>query len=678
MKIDDVWLKPIEVSELLSCPKNRITRNINQYEYRISNSNGGKTYFINLNSLPIEARAKYYEKQGLTKTNIIDINTKKPVVIEEPRLLPVKAQPNDLPETYKETALARYDLVKLWINYREESGLKKTEADKEFIQIYESKKYKYLYEMLGSVSIKTLYRWLTTLEESKWDFVSLSPNYKRDKGINLEPVEINAILKYIKYPTKLKISEIIRWSIADLNEAGYNFNRSEDTYRRFIEDWKSKNYDLWLLHREGEKALNDKCAFYIKRDKNAVNVGDILVLDGHTLNFEITLPFPPYKQKRMTLITVNDFRSDMVLGWEIMLSENKYAIANAVRRALIFLGRICGEEEMALKGRILQMDNGRANKSIYLLGGTDNKRSRWFEQDFNTLGFKGLFEKFFEGVQIAKPYHGQSKATVERFFGVFAELERMTLTYSGISIDNKPPRMSRNEKLHKEVFRNATNGNLIDIESAHLMIAQWLELYSTRKHAGGYWKGLSPAEIMLENIPVLKQQPDYNTRLLPLANLNYMMLEEKVTTLHRRGITFEGYDYMNPALYNIEKGKVNLKIKYDRLNKNSILVFDEAGNFICEASRTDLVHPAAQWLGSEEDQEKFKSQVAIQNNLKQTTTSLYKEHFKDLVDEIPNSVKEMKMRKNKKAKQVEPDLRIEPDFNVEMPKAIGMDYDFKI
>jgi putative transposase len=673
MKIDDVWLKPIEVAELLGVTVRAVQKKINSYQYNIGNSNGGKTYFINLNSLPIEARAKYYEKQGLTN-NIIDINTKKTVVIEEPR--PVKEQPNELPETYKEIALARYDLVKLWINYRKSSG-KKTEADKEFIQIYETKKYKYLYEMLGSVSIKTLYRWLAKLEESKWDFVSLAPNYKREKGVYLEPVEINTLLKYIKYPTKLKISEIIRWAVAELQEAGYNFCRSEDTYRRFIEDWKSKNYDLWVLHREGEKALNDKCAFYIKRDKNAVNVGDILVLDGHTLNFEITLPFPPYKQKRMTLITVNDFRSDMVLGWEIMLTENKYAIANAVRRSLIFLGSICGEEEMALKGRILQMDNGRANKSIYLLGGTANKRSRWFEQDFNTLGFKGLFEKYFEGVQIAKPYHGQSKATVERFFGVFAELERMTITYSGISIDNKPPRMSRNEKLHKEVFRNATTGNLIDIESAHLMIAQWLELYSARKHASGYWKGLSPAEIMMENIPIVKKQQDYNSRLIPIYNLNYMMLEEKITTLHRRGITFEGYDYMHPALYNIEKGKVNLRIKYDRLNKNSILVFDEAGNFICEATRTDLVHPAAQWLGSEEDQERFKSQVAIQNNLKQTTVSLYKQHFKDLLDEIPNSVKEMKKR-NKKAKQVEPDLRIEPDFNVEMPKAIGMDYDFKI
>lgn len=678
MRIDDVWLKSAEVVALLGTNKMYITRNIHKYEYRVINGNGGKTYFINLNSLPAEARAKYYEKQGLTKTNIIDIHTKQALVIEEPRKVPVKMQPNDLPEAYKETALARYDLVKLWLNYRKESGLKKTEADKEFIIIYESKEYRYLYSVLGSVSIKTLYRWLTILEENKWDFTALSPNYKREKGVNLESVEINAILKYIKYPTKLKISEIIRWAIAELNEAGYNFNRSEDTYRRFIEEWKSKNIDLWTLHREGEKALNDKCAFYIKRDKNAVNVGDILVLDGHTLNFEITLPFPPYKQKRMTLITVNDFRSDMVLGWEIMLSENKYAIANAVRRALIFLGRICGESETALKGRILQMDNGRANKSIYLLGGTDNKRSRWFEQDFNTMGFTGLFEKFFEGVQIAKPYHGQSKATVERFFGVFAEMERSTLTYSGISIDNKPPRMSRNEKLHKEVFRNATEGNLIDIESAHLMIAQWLELYSNRKHVGGYWKGLSPAEIMQENIPIIKQQPDYNSRLLPIVNLNYMMLEEKVTTLHRRGITFEGYDYMHPALYNLEKGKVNLKIKFDRLNKNSILVFDESGNFLCEATRTDLVHPAAQWLGNEADQERFKSQVALQNSLKQTTGSLYKEHFKDIINEIPNSVKEMKKRKNKKNKEIESDLRVEPDFSVEMPKAIGIEYDFKI
>lgn len=63
------------------------------------------------------------------------------------------------------------------------------------------------------------------------------------------------------------------------------------TYRRYADKLKSTRFDKWTLFREGEKAFNDKVEPYIERDISKLKVGDVLVADGHTLNFEVINPF---------------------------------------------------------------------------------------------------------------------------------------------------------------------------------------------------------------------------------------------------------------------------------------------------------------------------------------------------------------------------------------------------
>lgn len=55
--------------------------------------------------------------------------------------------------------------------------------------------------------------------------------------------------------------------------------------------FKNNNYDQWVLARDGEKALSDKVEPYIKRDASLLEVGDILVADGHKLAFNVINPF---------------------------------------------------------------------------------------------------------------------------------------------------------------------------------------------------------------------------------------------------------------------------------------------------------------------------------------------------------------------------------------------------
>lgn len=625
---DEKWLNVREVAELMNVTDRTIQRRVKEFETKVEKGLGGERILIKVSSLPEFARLKHLRDNNLLPTPSPDETTD---------------NYDELPQSAREVALAKFDLITAWKEFRATTKLSLHQADKAFIHKYKNKEFPEIHNKLnGKGSVGTLYRDSKLLEENNNDYKVLAPGYVYGKkGPVVSAKEAEALLKYIKYPTKLKVAEIVRWGMKELNDDGMLNLRSADTYRRWVEEWKNKNYDQWILFREGQKSLNDKVMFYTKREKNLLEVADLIVIDGHTINFEIISPYPPYKPKRMTLVLAFDYRSNMPLGWEIMPSENKFAIASAVRRALIFLAYSCGYTDSALKGRIVNIDNGRANKSKYLLG--NNKKSKWFSGNLKEQGIIGLFEKVFEGVAIAKPYHGQTK-TIERFFGVLSEAERLTYTYSGTSIADKPARMLRNEKYHKIVYEKLLANVALTIDQAHYLLAQWFDEYANRPHQDGYYKGHAPKEIFFESLDTIKKLPDFETRLLQKGHLNYLMLEETITTLYRRGIRLFGKEYFNPVFHSIEKGegKATFKVKYDRDIPDSILVYDDKGKFLCIATDKQTLHPLVKFYGTPEQIQEYQNQLEMQRELKQLTTSSFKDHFENSVlPELPASTQKL-------------------------------------
>jgi putative transposase len=101
-----------------------------------------------------------------------------------------------------------------------------------------------------------------------------------------------------------------------------------------------------------------------------LEVGDVLIADGHTLNFQVINPFTG-KPTRATLVGFLDWKSTALVGYEIMMSENTQCIASALRNAIINLGMI---------PKVVYQDNGRAFKAKY------------FQScDFDEEGFNGIY-----------------------------------------------------------------------------------------------------------------------------------------------------------------------------------------------------------------------------------------------------------------------------------------------
>lgn len=547
---------------------------------------GGKIREFLISFLPEDMKiaiASHHQKQLIPM--VPNPTSYTPVLLEqESRSLPSGARLNK--------GMAKADLLRLYVQALEKTGHgNKTQTRKEFIHAYNSGiAYPKIFDLVGKVSWKTIEGWKTKIKSTKetFDLCDRRGHCARGQCI-LSEQQTEILLKCALHPNKPLISEAIRMAWSIMHTKGIQNGNSAATYRRWLNDWASKNYHVWTSSREGGKAWNDKVAMYIERDYSLINVGDVIVADGHVLNFEILNPWTG-KPKRMTMIVWLDMKSSYPLGWEIMPTENTQAISAALRRAIIALGKY---------PQVAYLDNGKAFKS------------RFFNNtDFDEAGFAGLYQRLGMKTIFAWPYHGQSK-TVERFFGTFAELERWAPTYSGTSIETKPPRMMRGEKLHRRLYNKVVGDNCLTMEQAHRAIAAWFDQYAQRPQRG-HLAGRAPVDLLLEE----KGQG------VDKAELTYLMMTRESRVIRQNGVHILGTNYNSPALYG---RKHQVTVKYDLQDMSAIYVFDQHDEFICQATPVDKCHPAAYVLGTKEDQEKLEEHIKTKKHQEKEAGCLARE-----------------------------------------------------
>ncbi len=521
--------------------------------------------------------------------------------------LPVKALQQsakalNLCEAQLKNALAKADIVRLYEQWVDAAVWgKKDQARTDFLLAYEGGAWPVLKDLLGEVSWKTIERWKGTIK-THGDALHLAERRgyaKRGQSV-VTPEQTKILLACVLHPNRPRIAESIRMARMVMQARGIASGHTESTYRRWLDRWISTNNDVWVFNREGAKAWNDKCAFYIERDLNLVNVGDVIIADGHNLNFEIINPWTGKRQNHMTLVLFYDMRSSYPLGWEIMPTENTQSISSALRRAIIRLGKI---------PQVVYLDNGRAFKSKFFQGSTS----------FDEAGYAGLYERLGIKTIFAWPYHGQSKP-IERFFGTFAEAERLNaLSYTGTSIDNKPARMMRGEKLHRAVHQKAFGDRCLTLEEAHVLIAAWFDEYANREQTRhSHLKGLRPGDVFNEG-----RGPGVD-----IEALNYLMMSLEIKTIHRNGITFRGQNYYAPALAG---RKHQVTIRYDLQDDSSLLVYDTNGEFICQALPVQKIHPAAAHLGTEADVANLTQQIEYKRHQEKGASSSAREFLRDVI-----------------------------------------------
>ena len=465
------------------------------------------------------------------------------------------------PEKAKQNALAKLDLIRKWQEFRRKA-VNKLQADYDFVKLHNSSD-SYLFSVLGKISRGSLHRWKASLDGTE-DYTRLIPNYKyvsvNEYRTCLTDEEIKIFMGLLLHPNRICIGKAIALTKYKLKEQGQSFIPADITFRRYAKWFKDNNYDKWVLARDGEKALSDKVEPYIKRDASLLDVGDILVADGHKLAFQVINPFTG-KPCRATLVGFLDWKSTALVGYEIMLEENTQCIASALRNAIINLDMI---------PKIVYQDNGRAFRAKYF---TDDK-------GFGELGFYGLYAKLGIETVFARPYNARSKV-IERFFKEFQEgFEKLMPSYVGSSIINKPAYLKRNEKFHSNLHNTLLVGGvkracsgadssplppiryIPTIEETIKMIDMWLKFKNSQPCTN------APNMTITE---VLENRKKQN---IDKSLLDDLMLATEVKTIQRNGVRFLNCDYFDERLYGL-RGKSNGVQKNIQKQFRKIRIFDK-------------------------------------------------------------------------------------------------------
>ncbi len=539
---------------------------------------GGKSSEILLSSIEPELQEKYYSKILPTYTE---------------KLFPISTDFHK-PDKAKIIALARLDLLNLWKNERKNQS-NKTQFDNDFLSAYNAQVlYPEIYVRLGKVSIGTLQRWKRILGNSD-NYELLIPNYHYEDHSRtcLTDYEKQIFLKLLLHSNKFSIGKAISLAQYVLKTQGAEYIPAPPTFRRFANWYKANYFDKWTLLRDGEKALKEQVIPHIKRDISKIEVGEILVADGKRLNFQVINPFTG-RPCRATLIGFLDWKSTALVGYEIMMEENTQNIASALRNAILNLGKI---------PKFVYLDNGKAFKGKYFIGSAN----------FSEIGLKGIYEKLGITTVFANPYNARAKV-IERFFLEMQEsFEKLLPSYIGTNIENKPARLRRNEKFHKEIHQNF----IPTIQQTIQMINSWLEYKNSLACPNDKTKTIKE---MLNGI----DKQEINQR-----ELDDLMLAQEVKTVTSQGIRFLKSDYYNDALYGLRQKVI---IKYSLFDLSYINVYTMSGKFLCKADRITLTHPLAHYTGEIKDVEDYKQKIQKQKQLKNKTIKACKEflNIKDL------------------------------------------------
>ncbi|MBN1495910.1 MAG: transposase [Spirochaetes bacterium] len=495
--------------------------------------------------------------------------------------------------TQSRIAAARYDLVAAYIKAKEDERRKKKQsgnghrvciAATEFIDAYNTGvPYPDLFAVLGPVALKTIEKWKKHLVENKFDMACCAPQYGQHlKGTTkVTSGEIQTMLRFALNPNRMRISQVIRWTKKAMKAEGIESPSSEATLRRALAAWRDQNYDRWTVLRDGEKALTDQVLPYIERDSSLLSVGDILVADGHKLNFRVINP-ETGKPARATLLMWYDWASRYPAGWYVMMRENTQCIHAALRRAILALGMI---------PKYVLLDNGKAFRSKFFTKTTD----------FKQAGIAGLYARLGIETHFAWPYNARSKP-VERFFATFNELERLLPSYTGANILDKPAHLHRNEKLLQRLHDDFVP----TIDQADLIIHSWIvDEYALREHRG--LMGRTPADVWTAG----------RGDGIDEAGLRYLMMSIADKKIGRNGVNIHGVNYYDEALYGLRE---EVQVRYDILNMEQVYIYSSDGSrFICTARPVRSVHPLAKMSGNPLDLEQVKRGIEMQRRLKKST-----------------------------------------------------------
>ncbi|MBK0062416.1 MULTISPECIES: Mu transposase C-terminal domain-containing protein [unclassified Acinetobacter] len=335
--------------------------------------------------------------------------------------------PNDLMDWQREVAENRLFVVR-FIDQKVKAGLKKTKAVEQFILDAASKNLPgEMQEAVRKanakagedrhVSRRTVFDWIKAVEDAekhKINILSVLAPKQRTSSI---PAWAGALLKLWGQPQKPTLPAVLE-VLPSYLENNIQCPSYAQAYR-FLNE-KMGNVDL-QKGRMGARELKNIKGF-IRRDTSNMYATDVYTADGHCFDAEIAHPIHG-KPFRPEITSIIDVATRRIVGWSIDLSENRWAVLDAIRMS----ATECGIPA------IFYVDNGSGYKNDLLKGRAN-----------------GILSRLNVTVSHALPYNSQAKGLIERSHQtLWVKAAKNLPTYIGKDMDaeasNKAHKLTRSE-----------------------------------------------------------------------------------------------------------------------------------------------------------------------------------------------------------------------------------------
>jgi putative transposase len=500
-----------------------------------------------------------------------------PYVVREENLPVVVPSVAELPEKYDRQARLRAGLVNESImNY--ELRIKNSEDSKatircEFLEMYNNGLIcRELYEIEGRISERTLYRWQHDYKLAKQDYRVLANCYfeARSKSKDLGE-DLNMCLAALLDQNAPTVGAVLNYWMLHYQKQQMEPPVSKKTMERRINTWMSQNRPLWLLARDTEKNFDECVLPTISMDRSLIEFGQMLMSDGHTLNFDV-INSKTGKAGRPTLITFFEAASRFPVSYGLTWGESAEAIADCFYNAIMF------SQFVPLS---LKLDQGHAYKKLAGL----KRELEAYEQACE--GLRGLFLRAgVAHVSFCKKYNAKGKAPVERFFGNMGNsFEVFVRSYRGNCIDNKPAYLHRNEKWQQKIKDTSP---ITEMELKQALEYWTFEVYGMLPHRG--LDGRQPYEVYQEGRAALPL-----SRIVNPNDYLYLLLTKQVKKVSSHGVVLNKITYWSPELIGYVSSEV--VVRTQPLEDRYVLCYTRENEFICQATAEVLTHQLAAQAG---------------------------------------------------------------------------------
>ncbi|WAU72868.1 Mu transposase C-terminal domain-containing protein [Acinetobacter sp. TR11] len=334
---------------------------------------------------------------------------------------------NDLMEWQREVAENRLFVVR-YIQNSVTSGIKKTKAVESFISQAVAKTLPE--EMLiavrkanakagedRTVSRRSVFDWIGAVDDAEKHKLNLLSVLAPKQRATTLPAWASALLKVWGQPQKPTLTAALELlpSYLDSNIECPSYAQAY----RFLNE-KMGNVEV-QKGRMGARELKNIKGF-IRRDTSDLFATDVYTADGHCFDAEIAHPISgrPFRPEITSIIDVATRR---IVGWSIDLSENRWAVLDAIRMS----ATECGVPA------VFYVDNGSGYKNELLKGRAN-----------------GILSRLNVTVTHALPYNSQAKGLIERSHKtLWVKAAKNLPTYMGKDMDaeasNKVHKLTRAE-----------------------------------------------------------------------------------------------------------------------------------------------------------------------------------------------------------------------------------------